>query len=391
VSTSKVEYTTERTSVEHEAEKVNLRVLFLTRKHPPSVGGMEKFSKEIVTYVGELVESRVIAWGGSQRWLPWFMVYSFVCGLWHGLTWRPHIIHIGDGVMCLVGVPLARLIGAKAIVNIHGLDVTYSKWGYQALVLPWIRQADRIICISSATKRECVNRGVLEEKICVIPPGVAEDDAERMAEEGPIVEAVSKERGRYPEGARVLLTVGRLVRRKGVEWFIREVLPLLVKRGMDVYYWVVGDGPERENITAAIAETGLDGRVKMWGKVDDETLRSIYRTADLFVMPNIPVPNDMEGFGLVAVEASLAGLMTVATRLEGINDAVREGENGVLANALDSEALAAAVIDVLQRSDSRTRERKRQIRDAVIRRLGWMQIREDYVGVFGDLLQAQKQ
>ena len=59
-----------------------------------------------------------------------------------------------------------------------------------------------------------------------------------------------------------------------------------------------------------------------------------------------------------------------------------ETGTGVLVNALDSEALAAAVIDVLQRSDSRTTEHKRQIRDAVIRRLGWMQIRNEYVGLF---------
>ena len=119
--------------------------------------------------------------------------------------------------------------------------------------------------------------------------------------------AASKEiRQRYglPDGAVVLLTLGRLVRRKGARWFTRHVLPGLAP---DITYLVAGDGPEANPIRVAAVQAGLGDRVLLLGRVDDDTRELLLRGADLFVQPNIRVPGDIEGFGLVTIEASMRG------------------------------------------------------------------------------------
>jgi phosphatidylinositol alpha-1,6-mannosyltransferase len=142
----------------------------------------------------------------------------------------------------------------------------------------------------------------------------------------------------------VLLTVGRLIRRKGAAWFAEQVLPRLAA---DVVYAVVGEGPEREAIRAAAERAGVAPRIRLLGRLSDDLLAAAYAASDIFVMPNIEVAGDLEGFGLVALEAAAAGLPVVAADLEGIADAVRDGENGILAPPEDSVAFAAAIERVL--------------------------------------------
>jgi phosphatidyl-myo-inositol dimannoside synthase len=143
-----------------------------------------------------------------------------------------------------------------------------------------------------------------------------------------------------PEEAFVLLSVGRHVRRKGFAWFAAEVMPHLPA---GVHWILVGDGPETEAVRAAAAMHGLAGRLHLPGRVADETLARLYRGADLFVMPNRPVPGDMEGFGVVMLEAGLAGLPTVGAALEGILDVIAEGRNGHLVPSGDADAFARAI------------------------------------------------
>ena len=126
----------------------------------------------------------------------------------------------------------------------------------------------------------------------------------------------------------------------GGAWFVAEVLPRLAA---DVAYVIVGEGPEREAILSAAAAAGVADRVRLTGRLDDCDLAAAYAAADLFVMPNVPVPGDMEGFGLVALEAASAGLPVVASRLEGISEAVRDGRNGTLVLPLDAAGHAAAI------------------------------------------------
>jgi phosphatidyl-myo-inositol dimannoside synthase len=142
------------------------------------------------------------------------------------------------------------------------------------------------------------------------------------------------------EDAVVLLTLGRLVRRKGTEWFVRDVLPLLPE---EVVLVIAGDGREAEQVRGAVMASGLERRVRMLGEVDDAERELLFRGADLFVQPNIAVPGDHEGFGLVTVEAAIRGLPVVAAELEGLAEAVVDGETGTLLPSGDVDAWVAGL------------------------------------------------
>jgi glycosyltransferase involved in cell wall biosynthesis len=157
-------------------------------------------------------------------------------------------------------------------------------------------------------------------------------------------EALAALVGRPLDGRRLVLSLGRLVPRKGFAWFTRDVVPLLPD---DALYLVAGEGPERDAIVQAAREAGAADRVLVLVAVDERAREALLATSEVFVQPNVPVPGDMEGFGIVVLEAGAAGLPVVASALEGLKDAVRDGVNGLLVASRDAEAFAAAVRGLL--------------------------------------------
>ena len=135
----------------------------------------------------------------------------------------------------------------------------------------------------------------------------------------------------------LLCSVGRQVKRKGHEWFIRNVMPQLAR---NVHLALGGKGPQSEAIRQATLDTGLDDRVHSLGLVAEEDLASLYSGGDLFVMPNVPVDGDIEGFGVVMLEAGLCGMPSIASRIEGIQDVITDGVNGYCVDALDVDGFA---------------------------------------------------
>jgi phosphatidyl-myo-inositol dimannoside synthase len=166
-----------------------------------------------------------------------------------------------------------------------------------------------------------------------------------------------------------------LIERKGHQWFIERVMPLLPSR---VHYWIVGQGPLEPLIRAAIGRMGLGGRVRLLGALPDPAVREILQGADLFVMPNIPVGNDLEGLGLVILEAGACGLPVLASRLEGVEDAVCEGVNGHLLPSGDSATWAAHIQRFLDVPD-RDRGLRSGAADFIRTRFAWPVVVEQYL------------
>ena len=142
---------------------------------------------------------------------------------------------------------------------------------------------------------------------------------------------------------KILLSVGRLVERKGLAWFIQNVLPSVVKKEPNTLLLISGVGPMRESIEQAIDDYGLSGFVHLLGRTSDDMLKDLYNAADCFVMPNISVNGDMEGFGRVLIEAALCQVPVIASGIEGIVDAIHDGKNGMLVPASNPEAHSTAI------------------------------------------------
>ena len=134
-----------------------------------------------------------------------------------------------------------------------------------------------------------------------------------------------------PERARILLTVSRLVPRKGIDTVL-QALPALRRRYPDIAYWIAGSGPDRGRLETLVTALQLDESVRFLGRVPDAELPDLYRRAGIFVMPvrEEEGGKSVEGFGIVYLEASASGLPVVAGRSGGASEAVRHGETGLV-------------------------------------------------------------
>jgi len=345
-----------------------MRVLFVTRKYPPRIGGMESLSYSLLTGFPEPKTS--ITLGRSQKHLVWFLPYV----LWRvALTaHRYDVIHLGDALLSVAGF-LPRLFGKRVAVSVHGLDMTFAPRLYQAYLKLFLR-ADVIIANSASTQRIAEARGL--PRVCAISIGVPERYFAVSRATHRDAELERKRAGRV-----TLLTVGRLVPRKGAAWFVRHVLPKLPS----VLYVLVGVGAEHDEILRAAAEVGTSDQVWLAGSVSDARLLDILGTSDVFVMPNIEVPGNVEGFGIVAIEASASGLPVVASRLQGIPDAVVDGENGTLVPPENADAFVAALEPLIADAAERLK-RGAHGREFTEKNYSWPRIIQQYETVFQSLV-----
>lgn len=343
-----------------------MKVLFITRKYPPQVGGMEKYSHQLIKHFPG--QKQVISLGKSQWHLWWFLPYALVRGLL--VARQVDLVYLGDGLLAPLGVIIKKITGKPVAITAHGLDVTYSNWLYQKICIGSLKHLDRIIAVSRQTIEECVKRGVEREKCIFIPNGIVAPEMNRKFAR----QDLSRFLDVKTENKKIILTVGRLVKRKGHAWFIANILPELKK---DILYLVAGDGPEKENIERIIEKKNLSKQVRLLGRISDKDLELIYRTADLFVMPNIKVPGDIEGFGIVAIEAAAYGLPVVASAIEGIKDAIVDGKNGFLVSLKGKQSFTKTISRLLA-DNQRRKELARKFTNFTIAKYSWEKLADRY-------------
>jgi glycosyltransferase involved in cell wall biosynthesis len=227
-----------------------------------------------------------------------------------------HLVHADVYGALAAGVTRTALVSTK-----HN-DDPFRAGRFRHVERLLARRAARVIAITESLRRFTVERvGLPAEKVTTIHYGL--DDLSRPWAENPP--------SPVPEGARVLLCVSRLVDQKGVDVAVRA-LPTVRERHPDAVLVVLGDGPQR-------AQLGGEG-VYLLGRVGDPA--AWYRRAEALVHPA-----RWEGFGLAILEAMLAAVPVVATRVSSIPEIVGDGETGLLVPPDDPAALAAALDRVL--------------------------------------------
>lgn len=341
-----------------------VRALLVTRNFPPLVGGMERLNRHILAALARRGPVVLVGPQGSDahatfaasvlevplRPLALFLVRAMVATIGAVLRPAPNIVVAGSGLTAPHAWVAARLSGARYAVYVHGLDLVVDDAIYQRIWLPIIRRADRIVANSRHTAQLAIARGVPSDRVRVISPGTDCSIGEN-------VDAVQV-RARYGLGdGPILLSVGRLTPRKGLVPFVDEVLPVVVARYPDVRLVIVGDdasdalrggaGSERERILEAASSGGLASHVRLVGRLTDAELAAIYSCANLHVFPVVDLPGDIEGFGMVALEAAARGVPTVGYAVGGIPDAVESGVSGELVEAGDAAALARVIFSWL--------------------------------------------
>jgi len=295
-----------------------------------------------------------------------------------GLLIISHLLPMG-----LMALVLHRLTGMKYVVIIHGMDAALaieagSRRRKAAEMI--LKNAEMVIANSNYTAQFAESFGVTKDKITIVRPSPS-----LPLDTVATPEMTAKTREKYGLGSDfTVLTVGRLVTRKGHATCIEAVADL-VKRGVAVKYLIVGEGPARAALEQKAQDLGVANQVKFTGAVAKEELSSIYGACDVFVMVPKSTGADVEGFGIVYLEANLLGKPVIGSRSGGVIDAVIDGYNGLLVNPDDTAALTAALQSLV--NDSALREKLgRQGRTRVLDEFGWHRQVAPLLGAFATYL-----
>lgn len=336
-------------------QKTALSLIYISHLHPPAdaniqnVGGMQTVSLQLL---GTLQQRSDLS----------------VCPLvlespWQGTEWRtlgflikllgrlPKIIQQQQADIVLfssmVTAALAPLLSSRVAVPMvainHGQDVTLPTRLYQQWVPKVFRHLQGVISVSTATQAASLQRGLCPTKSFVLPNAL--NIQPRPYHKSRSRAFIEQHFQLNLTGKHLLLSVGRQVKRKGHAWFLQQVLPHLKQ---PVVYLLVGDGAETSYLRALKEQTAIPVPIVLAGKTSDEVLQHAYDASDLLIMPNIPVEGDMEGFGVVILEANEARTPVVAADLEGLQDVVQNGVNGFKVAPLNASHFAKTIDDVLE-------------------------------------------
>lgn len=323
------------------------RILFISRKWPPSVGGMETYASELSAGLSDVFDLRLLVLRGREDGRPpalWayaaFVIKAMAFCLFRGRCYDRVIF----GDLILFPAALCHYLTNKRatrLVILYGLDLVYHR---RKGVLPRLyglffrlfraSQSCFSACVAISAHTSALAAAERIRNVNVITPSLPASSfpSEDVASERlPDVWNKSKDCFR-------ILYFGRLVPRKGSLWFATNVVPRI---SGGACFFVVGDTSDSEyKLKLRACE-----RTHCLGRLDAPALASMIRSADAVVMPNIPTPDavDAEGFGLVAIEASSLGARLLASRLDGITDAVIDGKTGLLLQAGNADAWVSAI------------------------------------------------
>ena len=356
-----------------------MRILLCTHDFPPHVGGIQTYSYEVARGLSSRGEEVTVLAPQAEgdREFDRRQDFKIVrAGSKIGLYLKFPGILFREGIDKILVAHRADYAALSSWANLlRGIDYYIVAHGGEVL-LPWrrksirknFRRARRIMAVSNFTARELIKIGVPDEKITIIPNGVA---PERFK---PEIDCSSLKEKLGISGRKVILTVSHLVKRKGHQKVI-QALPEVLKKVPGAVYLIVGEGPEENNLRESARRCGLEHQVIFAGSVSPGDLPLYYNAADVFIMASYAIEEegDFEGFGIVFLEANACGKPVIGGKSGGVEEAVVEGETGLLVNPLNEKEIAEALVRLLTDEELSGKLGKRG-RERTEKELNWLTI-----------------
>ncbi|MBU0636699.1 glycosyltransferase family 4 protein [Patescibacteria group bacterium] len=326
-----------------------MKTLLFTLEYPPFYGGVANYYSNLIKYwpkaklkVGDifvlnnnddnLISKRLFI----LKWLPALLK------LWKVIK-QEKINNVLVGQILPLGIVtylISKVIKIKYTVFLHGMDFTFAikqprkRWITKII----LKNSNKIICANSCAADLAQNFcQEIKNKINIINPGI-EDFTTRL----PQLELQLKIKYSL-QSKLILLSVGRLVKRKGFDKVI-ECLHEVLKKVPNLIYIIIGNGVEVGSLQAKIDDLKLVNKVIIITNADDQEKNAWMNLSDIFVMRSININGDFEGFGIVYLEANLANKPVIAGQSGGVGDAVINGLNGLLVDSEKNQQLIDAII-----------------------------------------------
>jgi phosphatidylinositol alpha-1,6-mannosyltransferase len=243
----------------------------------------------------------------------------------------------------LNGVALSAVFGLPLLIFCHGDEISQTdRRRFQPRVRDFVyRRADALVAANQYAKDGLLRIGIPSNRIHKVTPGV---DLEHFRPGSPSKGLVD----RFAlAGKKVLLTVARLVPRKGHR-IVLEALSVVSKQIPNLKYLIVGEGPEKERLEQIVQQLQLGGVVTFVGDVSHEQIAEFYKLCDIFIMINrLEGGGDVESFGMVFTEANAMGKVVIGGRSGGTAEAVLDGTTGFLVDPESAPDVAGRLLLLL--------------------------------------------
>ena len=357
-----------------------MKILVLTDSFLPHAGGSREYYYNLYRHFPEFGDTQVTiatkkvpGWRAFDqsvssdslrivRWLKpldtWQLrelpkgLGPFLHAAWRMYKDNPAALHVGDLYpQGISGLLLKKLTGIPYVAYCHGEDIALTaRYKYQPHMRDMVyRGADAIVANAEFARRNLIRIGIPEDRIVKINPGV---DLERFSPRPARIDLFKKWN---LEGKKVVLTVARLISRKGHDLVLRAIARL-VREVPEMVYLIVGQGPEEQKLRNLAVELGIMNSVRFAGRVSEELLPDCYGLCDVFAMVNREEANgDLEGFGMVFLEANAVGKPVIGGRSGGTADAIEEGVTGFRVATDQPEDLTGTLRNLLLDTDLRQR------------------------------------
>ena len=391
-------------------------ILILSWEYPPLIeGGLARHVRKLSEALVDLdVDVHVLTRGGEESppeeeaagvhihrvrepkrptdlgefvaWVERMNADMLAAGVELGDSHEFDLVHGHDWLVAMACDHLARRFGAPLVTTIHATEYgRHQGWveehpqSHIHGVERWItNRADRVIACSYYMREQIADIfGVPDEKIVVIPNGIDPEDLQPQDEH-----ELERLRMQFADpDEKLVLLLGRLVYEKGFQLAL-EAMPSLIERLPTTRFLVAGSGTHEAELRRQASQLGLMEHGTFLGWIGDDVLHSLYRIADVCVVPSIYEP-----FGLVALEAMASGCPCIVADTGGLREVVPHEEAGLRFRARDPVALGEMVERLL--SDSGLRQRLVAEASEHVLRFDWADVAESTAAVYSELTRVR--
>jgi len=341
-----------------------IKILILTYYFPPDIGGIENYIYAIINeskfkffILSPFINNKksqpsdknilkIYYYIGFKRLIqqnrhlfkllyPTILFFQFIGGVY--ILFRQKqikAIYSTTGDFIIIPFILSILFNKKLITFLHGNDVKLKNCSFSKLIkgkiLGRIVGYSHVICTNSKyTQKIYLQKNTIDSHLFILHPFLNQNTIKNTKYRIP------KQKQKY-----TLITVGRIIRRKGCD-NVLKALKILAKQGVQFHYFIVGDGPFKPELCQLTIKLEIEKYITFTGAVKDVSY--YYRKADIFIMPSVELNGNVEGFGLVFLEAGIHSLPVIGTWSGGIPDVVIHQKTGLLVDPGDVEEVAVTI------------------------------------------------